>query len=407
VTLTITTDDPAGPCEAASDDVVINFYPSPPCSITGSTDVCQDLDHTYSGPDGVAEYLWTISGDGQILGDADMQTVEVMPTATGSYTLMLATTNEFDCVSNCHIDVEVFDCCDSETAFAVNLTEEGTVDDGEDGISECFINKGRGKSKRWGWSNGKFTPDGSMQTYSMALVAGAGRCNLESGTIVGQLDLLILPNGDIMVNYLVPDNSEDPSFDIYATLGTVHLYIGCQFTPKKLAPGQFPFKGTAEITTISGKDYYMASFTIPEGDYDACSDGSFYLIAHAEVEVCSKVPDSNILPSAYIVDDKTYEAEVSEEPKVRSNPSDGKFEVTTFPNPTIDILTVDLKGLQNERTFIRIYDLVGKMIKEVEVDPTKDTRLQLNLSDELKTGMYYLRVFNGDRQITKPVILIE
>ena len=125
------------------------------------------------------------------------------------------------------------------------------------------------------------------------------------------------------------------------------------------------------------------------------------------MEVCTKVPDSSVLPAMEIMDDLIHTAVIVESAETRSDPTTAPFEVHTYPNPTIDVLTIDLKGLQNERTFIRIHNLVGKMIKEVEVDPTTDSKLILNLSNELRTGMYYLHVHNGDRKITKPVIIIE
>jgi len=59
-----------------SDDVVLSVNPLPPGSITGP-DFVLASNNTYSGPDGMDSYSWSISGNGTISGPTSSQAVDV------------------------------------------------------------------------------------------------------------------------------------------------------------------------------------------------------------------------------------------------------------------------------------------------------------------------------------------
>ena len=74
------------------------------------------------------------------------------------------------------------------------------------------------------------------------------------------------------------------------------------------------------------------------------------------------------------------------------------MEVSLFPNPAIDKLTVNTG--QVTTSTVHIIDSMGRIISEQELDnPSQD----INISD-LPNGNYFLRIVNGDNMETKPFV---
>lgn len=142
-----------------------------------------------------------------------------------------------------------------ETAFARDAN----------GGAACFLDydldsDGVGDFNRWGWSNGPL----GAGSYSFEIYAGAGRCSLSAGTLVGTLS----------VEY---DGST--AIATYETSGTfymqeTHLYIGNEPLARDVngeytvAPGQYPFIRELDPTTSD-------TYTV-EG-----LSGEIYVVAHA------------------------------------------------------------------------------------------------------------------------------
>lgn len=134
-----------------------------------------------------------------------------------------------------------------ETAFAYG---------GDD--AHCFLNNG---FNRWGWSNGTYSPG----EYTLKLYAGAGQCDLDKGTYVGDLSFTYRTDGTATVIY---------SVNAPYTLDETHLYIGAQMFPinknnkNTVAPGQYPYikKGdTYEISGLTGEPVYLIAHAVVGG----------------------------------------------------------------------------------------------------------------------------------------------
>lgn len=96
VTLTLTTDDPAGPCVAASDNVTITIDPAPQVSAGAPQTICSGSTVTLGGSIGgvAVSSTWTTSGDGTFDDPASLSAVYTpgaTDRATGSVTLTLTT----------------------------------------------------------------------------------------------------------------------------------------------------------------------------------------------------------------------------------------------------------------------------------------------------------------------------
>ncbi|HXH19687.1 MAG TPA: SdrD B-like domain-containing protein, partial [Chitinophagales bacterium] len=87
------------------------------CEINGETTLCPNASSIYTGPAGVDSYLWTISGDGIIVGASDQQTVTVTAkNQCGSFTLMLVSSIGA-CSANCEYVVSVEDQIPPNVSF--------------------------------------------------------------------------------------------------------------------------------------------------------------------------------------------------------------------------------------------------------------------------------------------------
>ena len=164
----------------------------------------------------------------------------------------------------------VFNCADvpnnfsSETAWAFGCD-----------AATCFLDipdeDGTGFD-RWGWSNGPFSEEG---TYTFDLYAGAGDCNLENGTLVGEL--IVAYDG----------TKADVTFAMCGTyeMSETQVYVGPEILPRfegdyTIAPGQFinshelpegVVTDTYEILDVQ-PGFHVVAHAVVWGDYEANVD---------------------------------------------------------------------------------------------------------------------------------------
>jgi hypothetical protein len=143
--------------------------------------------------------------------------------------------------------------CDSgcETAYAYG-----------NNYANCFLTIPGVNSNNWGWSNG---PIGNG-IYSWPIYAGAGQCNLASGTLVGTLDV-VYSGGTATITYNMGESVQ---------LTATHLYVGNEILPKKnnkfiTSPGQFPYKHE-NLGGVNTDSYTVNGVS-----------GDIYISAHADV----------------------------------------------------------------------------------------------------------------------------
>jgi hypothetical protein len=108
VTLTLTTNDPAGPCEAVSDNMAITINPNPICSLTPPNPLpfCSSTGNSFSGPAGLATYQWTVSGNGTLTGGQGTQTITYSVGASGNINIALTVTDANGCEASCQVEFE-------------------------------------------------------------------------------------------------------------------------------------------------------------------------------------------------------------------------------------------------------------------------------------------------------------
>lgn len=171
----------------------------------------------------------------------------------------------------------------NQTAWAYASSGDGVPGSGDDPEGTCFRDKEEIGLSKWGWSIGKFTEGGN---YTFDVYAGAGKCELSKGTLVGFLTVEYDP---------VPGATENSTIRVSwemcgaARMAEVQLWAGDDYLPVARggperytgAPGQFPYRldGLGNATSCR---LCPAPLDAEDGDVIA-GVVDFYVAAHATV----------------------------------------------------------------------------------------------------------------------------
>lgn len=163
--------------------------------------------------------------------------------------------------------------CEAEPPGPESKTETAFARFGD--ANTCFLNidangDGAGDFNRWGWTNGPLDPG----TYEMELWAGAGRCDVSKGTLVGTVTVEY--TGET-VRVTFTTTGTNPDTGLSYNMADAHAYVGSdilaanngQFT---VAPGQYPqINSEANGATVQ-------TFTFTG------VNGPIHVVAHASVD---------------------------------------------------------------------------------------------------------------------------
>lgn len=78
--------------------------------------------------------------------------------------------------------------------------------------------------------------------------------------------------------------------------------------------------------------------------------------------------------------------------------------LSLYPNPTSDILNVELHGYQNQKIQLSIVDLTGKKLISKSVKVSSDKYIEQISVADLNPGMYFLKMNNGKKEWVKQII---
>ncbi len=141
---------------------------------------------------------------------------------------------------------------------------------------------------------------------------------------------------------------------------------------------------------LSGMAMSWAAFTIPLTYVDSNNPDSCIITLSAS--------GTNPTANDYLwVDNLGFSGTVSGVSTLNFNGN-----VTLFPNPSSENIGIDLSSLNDKILMLRIYDVQGKLIKEIQ-SPEASSNLSLNISD-LSKGNYILTVITGVGIINKKFI---
>jgi hypothetical protein len=73
--------------------------------------------------------------------------------------------------------------------------------------------------------------------------------------------------------------------------------------------------------------------------------------------------------------------------------------ISLYPNPAKDILNIEIEAESNQQVILRMFDISGRQVKEMEVRANSGlNKIQLNISD-LESGLYHVQFF-VDQQLS-------
>jgi hypothetical protein len=144
---------------------MINVNPTPPCSITGSSNVtAATTNNQYAAPENMSSYTWSVNGNGSIVGANTEATVNVTAGAAGSFTLSLTTTLN-GCSMTCSKTVTV----NPATTYTCDITGSSGVCNG----STQNLYTGPANMTSYSWSiTGNGMMVGSSTGSSVNITAG-------------------------------------------------------------------------------------------------------------------------------------------------------------------------------------------------------------------------------------------
>ena len=75
-----------------------------------------------------------------------------------------------------------------------------------------------------------------------------------------------------------------------------------------------------------------------------------------------------------------------------------------YPNPSIGILNIEIKNNPSKNNSLFIYDITGKIVKQLSFENSSTSLENINLKD-LNPGVYFLKLKLGEKILSKKIIL--
>ncbi|MDH3245667.1 MAG: T9SS type A sorting domain-containing protein, partial [Saprospiraceae bacterium] len=87
--------------------------------------------------------------------------------------------------------------------------------------------------------------------------------------------------------------------------------------------------------------------------------------------------------------------------------SPDQLSVLTYPNPASSYVNLQFEGLKDDVAIIQIFDALGRLIITKKVGVVNGAPVYLELGDQVKDGMYYVRVKNRDEIKAIPIVVTK
>ena len=83
----------------------------------------------------------------------------------------------------------------------------------------------------------------------------------------------------------------------------------------------------------------------------------------------------------------------------------GDLDITVYPNPANDVLSLDLSAYRSQAVEIALYNYVGQPVLINKVDKVENTIVELNIGNQ-PVGNYRVRVQSkGRKDVVKSVVI--
>jgi hypothetical protein len=90
---------------------------------------------------------------------------------------------------------------------------------------------------------------------------------------------------------------------------------------------------------------------------------------------------------------------------ISNNNETGRFNATVFPNPTSDLIAVQINHINRDNMNVELYDISGKLIEKTILYP--GSTIAYFDTQKLYSGEYIVKIYNEKETVNKKVILIK
>ena len=133
------------------------------------------------------------------------------------------------------------------------------------------------------------------------------------------------------------------------------------------------------------------SFTAP----DVSIDSSLYFYLIVNDDKISSEPDTVMIHVNNVVG-------------LKDNDLDGKFDVHIFPNPTTDIVTIDILSPASDKIKVDLINLNGEVIESNLSHVVSDNKLIYKIeTGDLNPGVYYLSITSDNYKESYKLMVIR
>lgn len=211
------------------------------------------------------------------------------------------------------------------------------------------------------------------------------------------------PLGQYLIGY------QSYAFDINSA---ALISASCQFSVKIVADTQSPVIANCPpnitingIVDASGNCTGQAYWQVPTTT-DNCSTvtisadhpcGSIFPMGVSTVTYTSTDQSNNITTCSFTV---TVNCPVGSPDEIESSPL-----INIYPNPSHGTLSIDLNGISHSILNVRVISLTGQILFEESL--VSNLRFQDIQTSNLKPGMYFLQIVEGDRILSTNKVIIQ
>jgi PKD repeat protein len=86
--------------------------------------------------------------------------------------------------------------------------------------------------------------------------------------------------------------------------------------------------------------------------------------------------------------------------------NENKTSVDVYPNPAIDMITVDIEFAVTEKAHISVVNVMGKTVKLVFDDQTQKERFNVDMTD-VAPGIYFVRIITATESVNRKFMLVK
>ena len=171
-----------------------------------------------------------------------------------------------------------------------------------------------------------------------------------------------------------------------------------------------------ERDDLEDNTIYNDDITLPPGCYafeftDSADDGLYYWFTPENGSGSVKI--QRIFDETLFINIKTFEPEFGRFHRYdfvvpalvdQTNNIESVRLLSVFPNPTSDVLNIELMGYEKSKLTISLYDAMGRLLKLESMENIPEHHIESWSIENLENGIYFLQVNDGQKINTHRVL---